>query len=738
MKYFAHFDKENKIEQSVKDHLDGVGLLTSKFCSEFIHSKYGNALGYMHDIGKYSNEFQEYILNGVGSRGSVDHSSAGTQEMYKLFKKTGNEFYKISSMCIAGHHGGLLDYGDPVQKTEFCGRVKKEKIPNYFAYESELNLDNINGIPELDENFKDSFSEMMLTRMLFSCLVDADFLDTESSMLKNQGMRANFSSILDIKNCIDRFIAKFYPPKGLLNQRRCELLTRCQEVGHDVNRFNENLYTLTIPTGGGKTISSLAFAVNRALMTGKKRIIYAIPYTSIIEQNANVFKDIIGDDNVVEHHMNIEYDDINDEGISQVNNKCKLATENWDAPIIVTTNVQFFESLFSNKTSKCRKLHNIANSIIIFDEAQMLPIQYLKPCLKLIEELVKNYKCCVVLCTATQPALEKLLEHKPIEIIENTQLYYETFKRNNINYIGEVAESDLIERLNQSKRVLCISSTKKKAQQLYQSLGQGQAAYHLSTNLCPKHRRELLNKIKKRLADGEVCRVVSTSLIEAGVDIDFDVVYKELDGLDSVIQAAGRCNREGKNSFKESFTYVYSLSEDRNMYRVQEKKIAKKIFDDAKFADDLGGVAAVKRYFEKLYKLKDDNLDKKNILAKIDDDYESRFDFKSISRLVKLIEENTRSVIIPYDDMALVLIEKLRAGERSRELFRKLGQYTVNVRTNEFSNSRLPGDYEKLSLSGKIEKLDSEVSILIDENVYDKSQLGLRLDMLEESFTIEL
>lgn len=738
MKYLAHFDEENKIEQSVKNHLEGVGLLSAKFCSEFIHSRYGEALGYIHDIGKYSNEFQEYLVHGVGSRGSVDHSSAGTQVMYKLFKKTGNEFYKISSMCIAGHHGGLLDYGDPHQKTEFCGRVEKEKIPNYIAYKSELDIDTINNVPGLDDKFNDAFSEMMLTRMLFSCLVDADFLDTEDSMMKNQGMRSNFSSMSDIKNCIDNYTAKFFQPKGVLNKRRCELLSRCQKVGDDTNRLNENLYTLTIPTGGGKTISSLAFAANRALITGRKRIIYAIPYTSIIEQNAKVFKDIVGDDNVVEHHMNEEYDDINNENISKADYKLKLATENWDAPLIVTTNVQFFESIFSNKTSKCRKLHNIANSIIIFDEAQMLPIQYLEPCLKAIEELVNNYNCCVVLCTATQPALEKLLEHKPIEIIENVQLYYDTFKRNNIKFIGEVTEENLIERLNKSQRVLCIASTKKKAQQLYQSLSNEEGVYHLSTNLCPKHRRELLNKIKKRLSDGEICRVVSTSLVEAGVDIDFDVVYKELDGLDSVIQAAGRCNREGKKSCSDSFTYVYSLSEDRSLYRVQEKKITKKIFEDSKYVDDLGGVAAVKRYFEKLYKLKDDNLDKKYILQKINADYESRFDFKSISRLVKLIEENTRPVIIPYDEIAVALIEKLRVGERSRELFRKLGQYTVNVRTNEFSNNRLPGDYEKLFLSGKIEKLDSEVSILIDEDVYDRLQLGLKLDCLEESFTIEL
>ena len=330
------------------------------------------------------------------------------------------------------------------------------------------------------------------------------------------------------------------------------------------------------------------------------------------------------------------------------------------------------------------------------------------------------------------------MENKPVEIVENVQLYYETFKRNNIKFIGEITEESLIEHLSKYKRVLCIASTKRKAQKLYQSLGAEQEVYHLSTNLCPKHRRELLNKIKKRIADGKECRVVSTSLIEAGVDIDFDVVYKELEGLDSVIQAAGRCNREGKNAPSESFTYVYSLSEDSNTHRLQEKKIAKKIFNDTRFADDLSGVQAVKRYFEKLYKLKDDNLDKKNILQRIDEDEESRFDFKSMNGLVKLIEENTRSVIIPYDDIAEILIEKLRAGVRSKELFRSLGQYTVNVRTNEFTNNRLQGDYEKLSSSGKIEKLDSEISILIDENVYDKLHLGLRLDMLEESFTIDL
>lgn len=393
-KYIAHISDDKKRVQTIKEHLENTAKLSKEFTQDFHMGELGYCAGIMHDIGKFSEAFQERIR---GSERAVDHATAGAQ----VCKKNGG-LYTLLAYCIAGHHAGLPDTGensDTANSSTFSGRMKKQ-IEEYGKYKEEIKIPELHPISfDVPDKQDHSFSMSFLIRMLYSALVDADYLDTECFMKKGNATRKQGESIEMLYEKMRNYIADWLKNDDLntINGRRTEILSHCIEQGDQT----KGMFRLTVPTGGGKTVASLAFALRHAKQHGMKRIIYVIPYTSIIEQNAKVFGEILGEDNVLEHHCNRDYE--NSEELKSM----QLATENWDKPLVVTTNVQFFESLFSNKSSKCRKLHNIANSIIIFDEAQMLPNDYLKPCTRAMEELVKHYESTVVLCTATQPSLKK-------------------------------------------------------------------------------------------------------------------------------------------------------------------------------------------------------------------------------------------------------------------------------------------------------------------------------------------
>lgn len=715
MKYLAHFDKETQIEQTIAEHAEGTAAYAKQFSAAFTEPVYGEILGMYHDIGKYSADFQNYLLHG-GVKGSVDHTGAGSKEFFNYGIQNKNGAFLLLSLCIAGHHGGLPDMGNKLntlEKGTLLYRLQNSQLPDYSAFKHFTPEIKFKLVPEITQKFKSAFAQMFYGRMLYSCLVDADYLDTEAFVSQGSVVRCGFANLREMKEKLDIETANFFPPKSKINELRCSLLQQCQDIGSSEKRKGENLYTLTIPTGGGKTLASLSFALNRAVITGRKRIIYVIPYTSIIEQNANVFKEKLGKDNVVEHHMNVEYDD--DDG----SNRKKLATENWDAPLIVTTNVQFFESLFANKPSKCRKLHNIANSIIIFDEAQMLPMNYLLPCTEVIKELTEHYNCCIVLCTATQPSLNKFFENSPVEIIENPEYYYNALKRTTIKVLGDRTESELAVKLKEYKQVLCIVGTKRKAQELFNLLADETGTYHLSTNMYPAHRKRILEEIRERLKKGEACRVISTSLIEAGVDVDFPVVYRQMDALDSIVQAAGRCNREGKHSAEESIVYVFSFAGDKGTLRIREKSVTEQII---KKYNDISSPEAISAYFDELHSIVDEGLDKEDILGFINEFPMARFYYKTLAAKLKIIKDETKAIFIPKDDEAKKMEKQLRSGVRNRELFRKISAYSVNVYHK--NNNGYESAYEKLVYNNKIEVLDENVNILIDEKIYDNN-MGL-------------
>lgn len=494
-----------------------------------------------------------------------------------------------------------------------------------------------------------------------------------------------------------------------VNGRRTEILKACLENGER----EKGLFRLTVPTGGGKTVASLAFALRHAVKHHMKRIIYVIPYTSIIEQNAAVFRRILGDENVLENHCNIDYEE------AEELKPMQLASENWDKPVVVTTNVQFFESLFSNKSSKCRKLHNMANSVIIFDEAQMLPNDYLKPCLTAIEELVINYKVSAVLCTATQPALDAFFCNiKQItELCPRTEEQFEFFKRVHFENDGKLSEEDVEECLLRETQALCIVNTKKKAQKIYNAMRED-GVYHLSTSMYPKHRKRMLKQIKERLREGKKCIVISTSLVEAGVDLDFYTVYRQLSGIDSIIQAAGRCNREGKRTIEESKVVIFQFDDAEKVPgQRQQMDVSKALLANECKIEDM---QTVTRYFEMLYHMRGESLDKKKICEEFNGGWHH---FATVEREFKLIDENTVTVFVNQEEDAQEVIQDLKNKGFTKSGMRRAVQYCVNLYKQEF---------EKYNDAGMLKLVSEDIKDFYEltdlEQYSEETGLNLEVD----------
>ena len=705
MKYIAHIDGERI--QTIKEHLEGTAKLSGEFAEKFGKQDWGYCCGMLHDIGKYSIDFQKRILGENNYR--VDHSTAGARV---CLEKGGK--YSFLEYCIAGHHAGLPNYGnnyDESTDSTLSGRRLK-KLSDYQAYQTEIEVPAINSMPiDLKRTVNPDFSLSVFMRMIYSCLVDADFLDTEAFMKEGKQGRNSGENIEILFKKLENYISGWLKNQDIdtVNGRRTEILKNCLEMG----KTEKGLFRLTVPTGGGKTVASLAFALRHALENKMDRIIYVIPYTSIIEQNAKVFRDILGEGNVLENHCNVDYES------SEELLPMQLASENWDKPIVVTTNVQFFESLFANKSSKCRKLHNIANSVIIFDEAQMLPNDYLKPCVAMIEELINSYQVSAVLCTATQPALASFF-HERIsakELCPRMEEQFEFFKRTVFENVGVLTENDLIQRLETEYHALCIVNTKKRAQRIYKQL-EGDGVYHLSTSMYPKHRRRILREIRERLQKNKKCILISTSLVEAGVDLDFQSVYRELAGVDSMIQAAGRCNREGLRPEKESKVYIFQFEGKENVLgQRQQIDVAKSVIADNR---DISDMESITQYFEMLYHIKGDSLDKKKIL---DEFQNKRYNFAKVGKEFKLIEQNTRTIFINYETEANETLCLLKERGFTRSGMRKASQYCITVYENEFNKLYGIGSIQPIS-----EDIEDFYELRDKEKYTEKIGLELELD----------
>ena len=717
--YYAHStESENKDDwQPLEEHLGNVSDRARIFASYFGAGKWGELCGLWHDAGKATDAFQRRL---EGEPIRVDHSTFGAGLAHEKCGRLG----PILAYAIAGHHGGMPDGGDQEGQLHF--RLKHGKVPDDVVH-----LLQSDSPGELLPPFKLSreragFSLSFFTRMLFSCLVDADFLDTEAfcNPKKSQARsmatdRCLFSALK--KSFDDHLFKKIRRAESSsVNKLRQMVLAQCREKAKEPPGF----FSLTVPTGGGKTLSSLAFALEHVVENrekfGLRRIIYAIPFTSIIEQNAKVFQDVLGREHILEHHCNYRQSDEPED--RAYNLRRGLAVENWDAPVVVTTNVQFFESLFSNKPSRCRKLHNIAKSVIILDEAQAIPTGFIEPCLAALRELVAHYGCSVVLCTATQPAIDdqsslRMALPKVDEIVKEPRKLYKSLRRTQVNFIGQTPDVELAERLEKEDQVLCIVSTKPHARALLERLTKEKGLYHLSTNMYPCHRRRVLDDIRARLKENKTCRVVSTSLVEAGVDLDFPVVYRAMAGLDSIAQAAGRCNREGKMSGPGK-VFVFEAEKPSNMPWLKRcmTRAAEALRTFPK--DDPLGMTMMRRYFELLYDVED--LDHEHIMDLLNPELSSElhWPFAEAARAFRLIQDDSTGIIVAIEPEARELVRQLRFSDHPRSILRKLQQYSIGVRTKDFA---------ALDAAGALEIIQGEFPLLNNTAAY-RDDVGLCVD----------
>ena len=704
MEFVTH-RREDGTFQPLKEHIENVGERAAQFAAAFDAAEHGREAGLLHDIGKYSSKGQKRQRDPEHTA-KVDHSSAGAQEA----RRRGDP---MAAFAVAGHHGGLPDFGSrgDTDGGTLCSRLNKPLTggDDPSAWKREIVLPDRISMPQWAVQCREGRVQALYTRMLFSCLVDADFLDTEAA-LQGRQPRGGYASLEELLQKLQSHIAPWLKePKNELCAKRSDILRRCLQGGEE----EKGLFTLTVPTGGGKTVSSLAFALTHAVRHDMKRVVYVIPYTSIIEQNAKVFAEILGPENVLEHHSQTELAD--EKGDSETPDaRRRLACENWDAPVIVTTAVQFFESLYAAKTSRCRKLHNLADGVVIFDEAQTLPVPFLKPCISAIGELVRHYGATAVLCTATQPELGRLFnelapELSIREIAPEPDELFEFFRRVSFQREGQLSNEELAARLTETEQVLCIVNTRKRAREIFQLLPE-EGRFHLSTLMTPQDRKRVLDAVRERLKERKPCRVVSTSLVEAGVDVDFPAVWREVAGLDSILQAAGRCNREGKRPAAESIVHIFHA--DGRIPRMLKLNVAAA---ESVLADyeDVNTRPAIHAYFQTLLWAKGDAaLDEKRILES-----ESAFMFRNTAEKFHLIDKNTLTIYIPSKADSGD-IQALRDKQFSKGLLRRLSKSAVNLYDTEC---------QKLMENGALE-MDAEdgYAILLNPNMYS-DECGLEI-----------
>jgi len=733
MKPLAHVrmdDDGHWREHALDDHLQSVAALAYEHAKNFGGEEWAYLAGLWHDLGKYRPRFQNYIRQVTGyepdahikgESGKAPHSTAGAMLACDRFGATG----RVLAYLIAGHHAGLYDWfggldgrlANPDSRAELNEALASQPLPGLLDH-GQFTAD-LRAIP----GGKNGFA--LWVRMLFSALVDADFLDTERFMSPERFEQRNQWPALEaltplFENHMQALATCAEPTS--VNRLRADILAQCRNKA----ALDAGLFSLTVPTGGGKTLSSMAFALVHAKIHKKQRVIYVIPYTSIIEQTADIFRGIFGE-SVIEHHSNAESDPARESSAS------RLACENWDAPIVVTTNVQFFESLFAARTSRCRKLHNIVNSIVVLDEAQLLPPDFLQPIMDVLNLLAHHYGVTVVLSTATQPALstreyfdarQKLRGLDNVrEIIDNPESLYAALERVNVrlptDWHAPVNWPMLAHELTSHESVLTIVNRRQDARELWQLMPKG--TLHLSALMCGAHRSHVITSIKERLKNGIPTRVVSTQLVEAGVDLDFPVVYRALAGLDSIAQAAGRCNREGRLARGEVVVFVPPkpappglLLKGENACRnvlhgVTGDPLQRKLFS---------------RYFEQLYHACE--LDAHQICSLLTaDGTELAVNFRSAAEKFRLIQnEDSVPIVVLYrgadgkDDSIDKWLATLRKNKPERWLMRKLQRYTVNLHRRQAM---------KLLGQGDIEEVMPGLFVQISDWLYD-ADLGLNPD----------
>ncbi|MCL4558841.1 MAG: CRISPR-associated helicase Cas3' [Deltaproteobacteria bacterium] len=811
--YIAHRREKDGEIQSLGDHLKEVSKITGEFASKIGLKEQGELIGFLHDIGKASQEFKQYIksavglinpdedeyVDAVGLKGKVDHSTAGAHIVYRNLSKNGAENLlasQVLSLCIASHHSGMIDCLSPDGEDNFTRRMNKPEEKTHTdealssldpveerkltsSFSNDMGKHLVGGLMALKEK-NDSKETLalkwgLLTRFLFSCLIDADRLSTADFEFPGNKKIRNVNKYPAWKDLIERFDAVKFENKNKVDILRNRVSLECLGFA----KKPKGLYQLTVPTGGGKTFASLRFALNHIMHHKMDRIFYIIPYTSIIDQNAEEVRKILEDKDqngkylnevVLEHHSNLTPD--------KETKRQNLLSENWNAPIVFTTQVQFLEAFFSSGTRGARRMHQFANAVIIFDEVQTIPVRCVHLFNLAIRFLVKGCGSTVILCTATQPLLDKIeppqrsLTILPEQqMIKDVKMLFSDLRRvvvHDRRKPGGWRENEVVDlagkEIQKSNNVLIVVNTKSSAQNLLQQLKKKKTAkvYHLSTNMCPAHRMKVLDEIKGRLEDKipkpTIC--VSTQLIEAGVDIDFGAVIRYLAGLDSIAQAAGRCNRHGRRPSGN----VYIVNpQNENLSRLEDIKIgsdvAERVLDEFKknpvrFNNDILSPSTMNQYYVYYFYLKQNKMNypvsSKSIVGREDNlfdllstnvkslqEYKRIHDgvssslflnqsFQSASKVFRAIDSSTRGIIVPYGKEGKQRIIDLCAAydlEKQYCLLKSAQRYSVNVFAQTF---------EKLIKQGAIHEVKEGTGVYYLDPRYYSDEIGLTKEIINE------
>lgn len=688
--HVAHSRNASGSTHALMEHLRRVAELAGEFAGKFEASELGRWAGLWHDLGKFHPDFQAYIA-APGRRHGPDHSSAGAVHAAAFFHPL--------AFPVAGHHGGLPSRTD--LKTRLAAKRGSPPVDEALKVAQDVmgDLRPPEGLegrvpPFLGARSSGGTSRErrvdLFLRMVFSALVDADFLDTEAHFDPDRALRRTGVPALD------ELWERFEAAQATLTGRRVDPVNRLR---HEIYKaclgaadLGPGIFALTVPTGGGKTRSGMAFALRHALRHGLDRIIVAIPYTSIIEQTANEYRTIFGDAGVLEHHSAVATRDEDASPASYTDVWARLASQNWDAPVVVTTTVQLFESLFGNRPAACRKLHNLTRSVLILDEVQMLPVHLLAPILDVVQELSDHYSVTVVLCTATQPALREGAFQAGLrgvrEIVPDPAHYFSALRRVEFERPspGERWSWERVAtELQTAPSALAIVNTKRDAFALLDALADPDAL-HLSTQMCGRHRYDTLVEVRRRLAAGEPCRLISTQVVEAGVDLDFPLVLRAMAPLDRIVQAAGRCNREGRLATGRVVVFEPEAGgAPAGVYR-SGIETARVLLADKRY--DLHDPGTYETYFRQLFQVA--TLDARGIQA-----MRERFDYPAVAEAFRMIDDDGVPAVVrpkPYrDEVDRLLALAERAVEPPRSIMRALQPYLVNLRSRAVARYQAGG-----------------------------------------------